>query len=149
MESTPYSIRVLSDHKNLEYFISTKLLSQRQARWSEFLLWFNFRIIYRLGKAGAKLDALTRRSVYLPKEGDKYNEHTRFQHQAVLKLQNLTNLADAVLTLACGQVIEGEEARPEADNVKTITELFNKAYIQDPIPNDVLGQLCRRETHSK
>ena len=31
----------------------------------------------------------------------------------------------------------------------TITELFNEAYIQDPIPNDVLGQLHRGQTHSK
>ena len=37
LESTPHPIRVLSDHKNLEYFMSTKLLSRRQARWSEFL----------------------------------------------------------------------------------------------------------------
>ena len=37
LESMPYPIRVLSDYKNLEYFISTKLLSQRQACWSEFL----------------------------------------------------------------------------------------------------------------
>ena len=37
LESLLHLIRVLSDHKNLEYFMSTKLLSRRQARWSEFL----------------------------------------------------------------------------------------------------------------
>ena len=31
LQSTPHPIRVLSDHKNLEYFMSTKLLSCRQA----------------------------------------------------------------------------------------------------------------------
>ena len=76
LESSPHPIRVLSDHKNLEYFMSTKLLSRRQARWSEFLSRFNFRIVYRPGKAGGKPDALTRRSGDLPKEGD---EHTAFQ----------------------------------------------------------------------
>ena len=30
-----------------------------------------------------------------------------------------------------------------------MTELFNEAYMQDPIPNDVLGQLRRGQTHSK
>ena len=71
LESSPHLIRVLSDHKNLEYFMSTKLVSCRQARWSEFLFRFNFRIIYWLGKAGRKPDALTQRSRDLPKEGDE------------------------------------------------------------------------------
>lgn len=55
-------ITVLSNHKNLEYFMSTKQLNRRQARWAEFLLGFNFKITYRAGKLGGKLDALTRRS---------------------------------------------------------------------------------------
>ena len=42
-----------------------------------------------------------------------------------------------------------EETEEGADNVKTITELFNEAYIQDPIPNNVLGQLHRGQTPSK
>ena len=82
--------------------MSTKLLSRRQARWSEFLSRFNFKIVYRPGKAGAKPDALTTRSGDLPKEGDKYDECTKFQYQAVLKPQNLTELPDTALTLACG-----------------------------------------------
>ena len=160
MESMPHPIRVLSDYKNLEYFISTKLLSRRQAHWSEFLSRFNFKIVYRPGKASAKPDALTRRSRDLPKEGEKHDERTRFQHQVVLKLQNLTELLDTVVALACrrineveeeevDRIVEQEEAGEEADNVKTITELFNKAYIQDPILNDILGQLCRGQTCSK
>ena len=32
LELSPHPIRVLSDYKNLEYFMSTKLLSRRQAR---------------------------------------------------------------------------------------------------------------------
>ena len=32
LESIPHPIRVLSDYKNLEYFMSTKLFSRRQAR---------------------------------------------------------------------------------------------------------------------
>ena len=132
LELTPHPIRVLLDHENLEYFMSTKLLSRRQARWSEFLLRFNFKIVYRPGKAGAKPDELTRRSGDLPKEGDKYDKHTKFQYQAVLKLQNLTELPGTALTLACERINEeeeAEEAEEEADNIKTITELFNEAYI--------------------
>ena len=142
LESTLHPIRVLSDHKNLEYCMSMKVLSCRQARWSEFLSRFNVKIVYRLGKAGAKSDALIRRSGDLPKEGDKYDECTKFQYQAVLKPQNLTELpdTDTAFTLVCGQINEeaqraeeaeegAEEAEEGADNVKTITELFNEAYI--------------------
>lgn len=43
-------VKVLSDYKNLEYFISTKQLTSRQARWAEFLSRFNFVISYRPGK---------------------------------------------------------------------------------------------------
>ena len=80
LESTPHPIRVLSDHKNLEYFMSNKLLNQIQAYWSEFLWQFNFKIVYRLDKAGGKLDALTRRSENLPKERDIHDECTEFQY---------------------------------------------------------------------
>ena len=143
--------------------MSTKLLSRRQARWSEFLSRFNFRIIYRLGKASGKPDALTRRSGYLPKEGD---ECTAFQCQVVLKPYNLIDTLGA-LTLACGQVavepaVVAEEPAVVAEEPATIAEgpalpaddpaeaaeklieeLFNEAYTKDPIPDDVLGQLRR------
>ena len=49
LENTEDPVQVIIDHKNLEYFKSSKLLSRRQARWSEFLSRFNFKIIYRPG----------------------------------------------------------------------------------------------------
>jgi len=77
LESAPKAIKVLTDYKKLEYFMTTKLLNRRQARWSEFLSRFDFVIDYRPGKQGGKPDALTRRSGDLPKEGDE-----RFRHQS-------------------------------------------------------------------
>lgn len=61
------AVRVLCDHKNLEYFMTTKKLSRRQARWAKFLSYFNFKIDYRPGRQGTKPDALTRRPGDLPK----------------------------------------------------------------------------------
>src|SRR3984957_9442931 len=52
------------------YFSTTKLLTRRQARWSEFLSQFNLVIRFRPGKHGAKPYALTRRWYVYPKEGD-------------------------------------------------------------------------------
>jgi hypothetical protein len=93
LQSTPHPIKVLFDHRILEYLMTTKSLNRRQARWSEFLSRFNFVITYLHGKAGAKPDALTRRSSDLPKEGD---ERLHYQIQTILKAQNLALNANLI-----------------------------------------------------
>ena len=65
--------------------MTTKMLNRRQARWSEFLSRYNFRIIYRPRKQGEKPNTLTRRSEDLPKEGDERLQH---QSRVVLKKEN-------------------------------------------------------------
>ena len=70
LEGPPAPVDVVTDHKNLEYFSTTRMLTRRQARWSEYLSQFNFIIRFRPGKLGAKPDALTRRWDVYPKEGD-------------------------------------------------------------------------------
>ncbi len=45
----------------MEYFITTKALNSRQARWAEALSSFDFLIKYRAGKANGAADALSRR----------------------------------------------------------------------------------------
>jgi predicted aspartyl protease len=52
---------IYTDHKALEYFMTTKKLNARQARWAEFLSRFYFLIRYRPGKQNTLADALTRR----------------------------------------------------------------------------------------
>ncbi len=52
------------DHKNLQYFTSTKELNQQQMRQYEFLLAFNFVIYYKKGLENARADALSRRLDY-------------------------------------------------------------------------------------
>ena len=41
LEGSGTPVDVVTDHKNLEYFATTKLLTRRQARWLEFLSQFN------------------------------------------------------------------------------------------------------------
>jgi hypothetical protein len=86
LEGVLHPIQGLSDHKNLEYFISTKLLNRHQTHWAEYLSRFNFKIVYRPRKAGGKPDALTRRSGDLPEGGD---QRLIEQQKAVLKPHNL------------------------------------------------------------
>src|SRR5258706_9518314 len=60
---------MVTDHKNLEYFMSSKKLSRHQARWAKFLGQFNMKVQFRLGRLGSKLDTLTHRwDIYT--EGD-------------------------------------------------------------------------------
>ena len=75
LEGSAQPIDIITDHKNLEYFSTTKLLTHRQARWLEFLCQFNLAVRYCPGKLGAKPNTLTRRWDVYPKEGDKDYAH--------------------------------------------------------------------------
>jgi hypothetical protein len=61
---------VITDHKNLEYFSTVRLLTCRQVRWSEFLCHFNMVICFRPGKLRTKPDYLTCHWDLYRKEGD-------------------------------------------------------------------------------
>ncbi|KAI0991926.1 hypothetical protein K3495_g16261 [Podosphaera aphanis] len=63
--------------------MTTKQLTRRQVRWSEFLSEFDFKIIYRPGKQGGKPDVLTRRSQDLPR--DRFDARIQHQNQTLLK----------------------------------------------------------------
>jgi RNase H-like domain found in reverse transcriptase len=42
LEGAPCKFETWTDHKNLEYFSTSKKLNPRQARWSLYLSQFNF-----------------------------------------------------------------------------------------------------------
>ena len=81
LEGSGSPIDIVPDHKNLEYFSTTKLLTRRQAQWSEFLSQFNLTICFCPSKLGTKSDSLTRHWDVYPKEGDS--------DYAKVNLQNL------------------------------------------------------------
>jgi len=45
-EGATHQVQVYSDHQNLEYFTTTKVLNRRQARWAQELAGIDFRIYY-------------------------------------------------------------------------------------------------------
>jgi hypothetical protein len=57
------------DHKDLEYFMMTKVLNRRQARWAQELAGVDFKIYYSKGTSNGKPDALLRRPEYHPDKG--------------------------------------------------------------------------------
>src|SRR5579862_7667212 len=59
LQHTPFT--VYSDHRALKYFMTTKKLSARQARWAEYLSRYHFLLTYRTGRMNERADALSRK----------------------------------------------------------------------------------------
>jgi hypothetical protein len=64
------TVIVLTDHNNLKYFMTTKALNPRQARWAETLAQFDFEIRYRTGKSNPA-DGPSRRPDYKPSDDER------------------------------------------------------------------------------
>ena len=69
LEGASTRIDVVTDHNNLQYFLTTKVLSRWQARCSEYLSQFNMVIRFHPGKLSTKPDVLTCHWDIYPKEG--------------------------------------------------------------------------------
>ena len=127
-----HPIKILTDHKNLQYFITLKLLNRRQTRWLEFLSHFKFKIIYHSGKQGQKPDALTRMPGDIPLKRGAENPQ-----QMVLKMENLDKKIWKQLIVAFAETV--------AINSKSVepNELWN--WIQNvcqPCPYDSSEGQC-------
>jgi len=59
LEGLAYPINVVTDHKNLKYFSTTKVLTQRQVWWSKYLSQFNLVIRFHPNHLGTKPDSFT------------------------------------------------------------------------------------------
>ena len=56
-----FTVRVLTDHNSLQYFMTQPNLSRRQTRWMEMLAEYDFTIEYQPGTKNVVADALSRR----------------------------------------------------------------------------------------
>ena len=66
LHGSKFTCKVLTDHRSLTHFFTQPTLSERQARWSEFLSEFDFTIEYQEGKKNVVADALSRRPDHAP-----------------------------------------------------------------------------------
>ena len=80
LHSSDTPVHVISDHKNLEYFMTSRILNRRQARWSLFLSEFNFRLVWGPSVKNVA-DSPSRRSDFSPQKGDDVLEQ---QYQTIL-----------------------------------------------------------------
>jgi len=61
LERAKLEFEIWTDHKNLQYFMVSQKLNQRQARWTLYLSRFSFMLEHIPGKSMGKADGLSRR----------------------------------------------------------------------------------------
>ncbi|SPC67498.1 uncharacterized protein UHOD_11759 [Ustilago sp. UG-2017b] len=126
LEGAKFRVQVLTDHRSLEYFTTTKQLNRRQARWSELLADFDFVIQYRPGAQAGLPDALTRRSDMRPMDRglSLMREHNPDNFQTLLKPHQLRLAATGTLTVN-----------------SDITDKIHDALPRDPWTSSLLEQV--------
>ena len=146
LQGTQDSFEIITDHKNLEYFTTTKALNQRQVRWSEFLSQFNFRIVYRPGSRAARPDALSQKCEDRPAKADVSDDRIKNRQRTVLpkSLFDPEVLADLLNEVDRDAEVDIKAAPidvilPAVD--KPIDELIDMAYERSPMANDMVAAL--------
>lgn len=109
-----------SDHKNLEYFMTTRKLSERQMRWSLILSQYNFAISYVPGSQNERADALSRREQDAP-EGE---DDDRVKHRMALLLKPEKCQGTGVGALVMAPVHPSTPDKPIGVAVKETTEVI-------------------------
>jgi hypothetical protein len=82
LQSIKSFTNVLIDHKSLKYFMITKKLNRRQAKWAKFLAEFDFKIAYQSKKKNDKADSLTKR--FDDRSINESNDRNKHMHQTIL-----------------------------------------------------------------
>ena len=77
LESATHHMTVYTDHKNLEYFMSARILNWCQACWNMSLSSFDFGIVHQPGKQQGLSDALSRCFNLIPKQGEAAYDQQR------------------------------------------------------------------------
>src|SRR5260370_15469251 len=125
LEGSINIIDMVTDHKNLEYFMTTKKLMQRQVHWSEYLSQFNAKIQFQPSRLGTKPDALTPRWDLYQEEGRNANSSANIQ-----PIFSSEQLVDADITGHVSSLTPSE---------KTFSNILDNANILDTISSIILN----------
>ncbi|RAL62606.1 hypothetical protein DID88_004453 [Monilinia fructigena] len=138
LQGSQQEFEILTDHKNLEYFTTTKALNQRQVRWSEFLSHYNFRIVYRPGSKAIRPDALSRKREDRPNFATGDDERLKNRERIVLPADkfdiDLYNELKAGIHLAPTDLVVPAEDKP-------IDELIDDAYRRSDMAHQLIAAI--------
>jgi metal-dependent HD superfamily phosphatase/phosphodiesterase len=108
---------VITDHKNLTTFLTTKVLERRLARWYQDLATFKFKIHYRKGLENARADAISRREDYMKGEQKPSVQVMVQNSDGTLQINRIA----ATSGISNGQILESiKEALPGDSFAKTV-----------------------------
>lgn len=132
LEGSPHQVRIISDHKNLEYFMTSRDLTRRQARWSLFLNRFWFLIEHRPGRLSGGPDGMSRRPDHESEEPENSarillsSERLGVKASAVKKERRTTEavvMGAEMLGESEWKVRATREVRSDAEILRRIREL--------------------------
>ena len=107
-----------TDHKNLEYFMTVRKLTERQMRWSLILSRYKFKIIHVPGRDNERADALSRRDQDLPQ--DAHDDRLLDRHMQLLRPEVL-----AAHAIVHAMPVRTQRTRTLAgDNVRAVQRGF-------------------------
>ena len=135
------------DHKNLQTFIITKQLNQRQVYQAKFLSQFNFVITYRPNTKATIPDALSRLLGIAPTNAG--NKRLRHRDRVVLLLKKVNPaILDKLLSKSQDQSIKDFIAVINLEpKKKPLKELIKNAYKENKLAKDILAALREQEGH--
>ncbi|KAH6570846.1 hypothetical protein BASA83_002898 [Batrachochytrium salamandrivorans] len=143
LQGGKHKISVISDHKNLEYFMTTKRLTRRHARWALTLSEFDFEISYRPGSRNAKADHLSRRPDY----------HIKEEPSTLIRLlqpNNFTSIIATEINVPTGNSfyspIRKENIDLDSDWPLIVEDFLHADTWPTELPEQILKR-CERETN--
>jgi hypothetical protein len=103
---------VYSNYKALEYFMTTKKLLARQARWAEYLSRFYFKLMYKARKSNKRADALSKKHEDVKEQGKVIEE---YRTQVLLPRTKIDSAVVQDLQLAPVEPMSEPEPEPTTD----------------------------------
>lgn len=138
LEGARHKVTVLCDHKNLQYFTTSRTLNRRQARWSLLLADFDFEITFRPGRLQGKPDALSRRPEYQPKRGDGTEDQRKIPLLKTTQLRLQALIATPKTTLS-------DQIRQHLKNDPTAEEIRQQLRDNDSPFEEKEGLILRKQ----
>jgi hypothetical protein len=142
VHGTKFKIVVRTDHKSLVHFDTQPKLSERQARWNEYLSEFDYVIEYQEGKKNVVADALSRRA-----------DHIVNTHETLSEIE--TTLVDEIKSGyqnddLCKQILQGTfTSRINHFSVKDDLIWYDNQRLVVPIDPELRTELLQENHDSK
>ena len=140
-------IDIITNHKTLEYFTTTKVLTHYQAHWSEYLSAFNLVVCFHSGKLGEKPDTLTHQVDYYLKGGDRdfmlanlQNLHPVFTQEMLASTLRATCLQHVI---SCAASLSLVDSSIPLLNSTALLEDIKLSLQEDPVASCNLA-LCSK-----